>query len=228
MGVMGHSGHKNIADYRGGVLIGNFYEETQHMLTSSQGEQLLGLGARFQGEATTAATQKPEGRTGAELASSYARTDLTRVGKCVPPSLKFTHGDPHEQPVQCFATVNQLAFGEKCLGEPPVQQYLWSGKTRLNAAVPISTPEGGSSSSTLLGDTKRSQWAQVADSNMYTTSAQVAASSAALQAAANPAACHTAKCVPASEDGPAPVGRKAAGQFAAELDKNYHAICLRK
>jgi hypothetical protein len=63
--------------------------------------------------------------------------------------------------------------GEKCLGEPPVQQYLWSGKTKLNAFVPISTPEGSNSSSTLLGDTKRSQWAHVADDNMYATSAQV-------------------------------------------------------
>jgi hypothetical protein len=60
-----------------------------------------------------------------------------------------------------------------------VQQYLWSGKTKLNAAVPISTPEGSSSSSSgsgsskLLGDTKRSQWAHAADDNMYTTSAQV-------------------------------------------------------
>jgi hypothetical protein len=66
-----------------------------------------------------------------------------------------------------------VSAGEKCLGEPPVQQYLWSGKTKLNAFVPISTPEGSNSSSTLLGDTKRSQWAQVADDNMYATSAQV-------------------------------------------------------
>lgn len=54
-----------------------------------------------------------QGRTGAELTASYARTDLTRVGKCVPAPLKFTHGDPHEPRVQCFATVNQLAFGEQ-------------------------------------------------------------------------------------------------------------------
>ncbi|KAF6254204.1 flagellar associated protein [Scenedesmus sp. NREL 46B-D3] len=229
MGVMGHSGHKNIANYRGGVLIGNFYEEAEHRLTTSQGQQLLGLGAPFVGQATSAAAQKPEGRMGAELAASYTRTDLSRVGKCVPASLKFTHGDPHEPPMQCFATVNQLAFGEKSLGEPAVQQYLWSGKTRLNAFVPISTPEGSNGSgSTALGNTKRSQWARAADDDMYSTSAQVAADSTALQAAANSAACHTARCVPPSEDGPALVGKKAAGQFAAELDKNYHAIGLRK
>jgi hypothetical protein len=44
------------------VLIGNFYEEAEHRLTTSQGEQLLGLGTRFAGEATTAATQQPEVR----------------------------------------------------------------------------------------------------------------------------------------------------------------------
>jgi hypothetical protein len=60
-----------------------------------------------------------QGRTGGELAASYARTDLTRVGKCVPASLKFTHGDPHEPPVQCYATVNQLAFGEQQLLQRP-------------------------------------------------------------------------------------------------------------
>jgi hypothetical protein len=71
---------------------------------------------------------------------------------------------------------------------------------------------------------------QIADRlfNVLSFCLQVAANSAALRAAANPAACHTAKCVPASEDGPAPVGKKAAGQFAAELDKNYHAIGLRR
>lgn len=42
------------------MLIGNFYEEAEHRLTTSQGEQLLGLGSRFQGEAAAAAVQKPE------------------------------------------------------------------------------------------------------------------------------------------------------------------------
>lgn len=63
------------------------------------------------------------------------------------------------------------AAGEKCLGEPPVQQYLWSGKTRLNAAVPISTLD--STATTYLGDTKRQQWAHVTDNDRYTTTAQV-------------------------------------------------------
>lgn len=53
-----------------------------------------------------------QGRTGGELAASYNRTDLTRVGKCVPAALKFSHSDPFEQPVEYFATVNQLAYGE--------------------------------------------------------------------------------------------------------------------
>jgi hypothetical protein len=38
---------------------------------------------------------------------------------CVPPQLKFSHGDPAAPPVQCFATMNQLALG----GCPPSPQH---------------------------------------------------------------------------------------------------------
>lgn len=61
-----------------------------------------------------------QGRTGGELAASYARTDLTRVGKCVPAAQKFSHSDPHEPPPEYFATVSQLAHG-KMLGSPRLQ-----------------------------------------------------------------------------------------------------------
>eukprot|EP00878_Enallax_costatus_P036585 GHUV01041099.1.p1 GENE.GHUV01041099.1~~GHUV01041099.1.p1 ORF type:complete len:191 (+),score=50.71 GHUV01041099.1:252-824(+) len=170
MGVMGGSGHVNNTDYRDGILVGNWYENAENRAKAATGEHILGLGAPFRGEPTTAASQQSEGRTGAELAASYARTDLTRVGKCVPAAQKFSHSDPHEPPAEYFATVNQLAHGEKCLDEPPVQQYLWSGRTKNNALVPVSTLE---ESSTQLGDAKRNQWRQETADDMYTTTTQV-------------------------------------------------------
>eukprot|EP00775_Hariotina_reticulata_P004735 gene4735-4985_t len=179
MGVLGGSGHTNIADYRHGVLVGNWYENAEHRAQSGDGHHLLGFGAPFEGVATTAVAQHiqaglsllaayQQGKTGADLAASYCRTDLTRVGKCVPAALKFHHGDPQEPPMECFATINQLTYGEKVLGEPPVQQYLWSAKTELNA------------------------------------NEQVAA------------------------EGKAAVGKKPTGPFAAELNKGYHVMKLRK
>eukprot|EP00879_Flechtneria_rotunda_P015302 GHRR01015996.1.p1 GENE.GHRR01015996.1~~GHRR01015996.1.p1 ORF type:complete len:177 (+),score=57.20 GHRR01015996.1:659-1189(+) len=161
--------------------MGNWYENTENRTKQSTGQHILGFGAPFNAQATTASAQSPKGRTGPELAASYQRTDLTRVSKCVPATLKFTHGDPHEQSMTCFATLNQLAYGEKCIGEPRVEQYLWGHKTKQNEQVPINTLQGSSGSP--LGATKRAHWQQVAADEMYMTTTQAAAISTALEAA---------------------------------------------
>jgi len=80
-----------------------------------------------------------------------------------------------------------------------VQQYLWSGKTKLNANVPISNSSGGMqyavhslssnnqrsncklNSCATLNESKRKEWQQATAYNMYSTTSQSTAVAAVLQ-----------------------------------------------
>eukprot|EP00877_Chromochloris_zofingiensis_P009795 jgi/Chrzof1/5069/Cz15g10190.t1 len=113
---------------RGGVLIGNWYEDAvNQQQNATGGPHILGLGGALDATSVAQQTYSPEGKVGYDLSASYYREDLGRREACVPASLKFTHGDPYEPPVQCLATMNQLALGENAVGRttrPIVQGHM--------------------------------------------------------------------------------------------------------
>jgi hypothetical protein len=118
------------------------------------------------------------------------------------------------------------------VGEPPVQQYLWSAKTKLNANVPIRIGNGPRSTSNqtscaTLNESKRREWQQAAAYSMYSTTSETAAAAAVLpvEQAASQACCGADRRASA-EGQRASVGKS--GPFCADLNKNYHVLKLRK
>lgn len=133
------------------------------------------------------------------------------------------------------------------MGEPPVQQYLWSAKTKLNANVPIRNSTigmqscavhgltgngprltGNQTSCATLNESKRREWQQAAAYSMYSTTSETAAAAAVLpvvEQAASRACCGADTWV-STEGQRASVGK--AGPFCADLNKNYHVLKLRK
>ncbi len=158
----------------------------------------------------------------------------------MPLSQLLPHGGPTERPAGYFATLNQLAHGDKCDGEPGVQAYLWGPRGTHNAAVPVSMTlsrsfDGqkgtGSCSGGKLTASKHMQWAQHAANDAYATTARTAAEAVATLAATQAAA--TGVWRPAAAPPPSSglcqgqVGRKPVGPFVEELDRNHHTLQLR-
>jgi len=129
----------------------------------------------------------------------------------------FQHGSYQEPPDACFSTLNQLALGEKRLGEPRVHTYLWSGSKANDLGVPRSTAGDLS-----LTARKQRQWEEESGHDMYRTTSQTFQETVVGQHAKR----ETVK--PRAEGGqPAQVGRKATGENVDWLENPMHKAYLR-
>ncbi len=115
------------------------------------------------------------------------------------------------------------ATGDKKLGEPRVQTYLWSGSNAHSRTVPLGKTGAGLG----LTRSKVAEWQSEADpTGHFRTTSRGAAMQAALPAAISPSKTQTIK--PAAEGGQtAQIGRKPVGECVDECQKNYRRIGLR-
>ncbi|KAK9804854.1 hypothetical protein WJX72_008748 [[Myrmecia] bisecta] len=211
-GSIGLSNHKNA--YRNGVCVNNWAEvrlaADAACSPAAPAEPMVSV---------TRATFGPDGKFGAQIAVD--RQDMEQKYACTGRQMMFNHQGPKEGVVSCFTTLNQLAFGEKHLGEPRVTHYIWSGRNKVDAKVPQQVDH------LLLQTAKQRQWRDAAHADMYQTTSHTAA-----QAVADAArGIHTKRqiCKPAADGGQASqIGRKAKGECAQLFDKTYIKIGLRQ
>ena len=113
--------------------------------------------------------------------------------------------------------------GEKQLGEPNVQTYLWDGSNHHARTVPVKQ------SSLSLTRTKVAQWQEQADPySSFKTTSRSAALAAALPAADTPSKVVALLPSAEAEGGQAAqIGRKPTGSSQVECDKNYRRLGLR-
>jgi len=199
----------------------NFVEDMAATDFKATGKHVLGFGEAFSANSTQRTSFTPYGKTGDDLMYFSQRHDRELSNFGLKGDVLFRHGDFKQDPVKCHATLNSLTHGEKHLGEPRVQTYLWTGSNRLNQTVPLSTQ------TLSLTQRKAKEWEEAADpSSSFRTTTRSALYSSALPAAEQPVKRDTIK--PMADGGQlAQVGRKPVGGHAEECEKNYRRIGLR-
>ncbi|KAI8472793.1 MAG: hypothetical protein J3K34DRAFT_502353 [Monoraphidium minutum] len=127
-------------------------------------------------------------RRGRRAAAPDAHPAQPPASRCAPGALGTSHtahGEPGEAPACYWATLNSLAYGEKFLGMPRVQEFLFTGKNRADAKVPVGPPGLAAGAAPAgLAATKRDGWRAEGAADPWATTSRGALQEAALAAAA--------------------------------------------
>ena len=187
------------------------------------GRHVLGYKGKFRGDTTQRAAFAADGKTGAELAVSLHRADKVKAVTGLSKETTFFHGDAYAPPLECRATISQLAYQPPTLLEPKTGAFLWTGSTKHNDHVPTNVL----GSTTKLGS-KRGEWWDDEERNMYATTSRVEQLSTTFDAAGNKTKRTPAPLTrPAAlEEGgqPAQIGRRPNGFFNRELEGGYSDV----
>mmetsp|Transcript_28464 Transcript_28464/g.80318 ORF Transcript_28464/g.80318 Transcript_28464/m.80318 type:complete len:238 (-) Transcript_28464:194-907(-) len=209
---IGLSHHKH--EFRLGVNIGNWTEDREAVLV---GGSSVGGSGRFLGDTTQRTSYTPEGKYGAEALQASERQDLAVTAETTRDQDVLTrHGKFTEPAGTCYATLNQLTYGEKQLGEPRVATYLWWGTKFNDFNVPRDKLELG------LTTRKTNEWKEHEEHDMYQTTSKLAQEKVLGQ--------YTKRDIaqPQSEGGQPPsVGRKAGGEMVRSLEAPHRRTGLR-
>ncbi|KAK9866878.1 hypothetical protein WJX84_000479 [Apatococcus fuscideae] len=71
------------------------------------------------------------------------RVDLDKTYNCVPREELLCHHEADGSSVKTFLPLNPLTYGNKQIGEPAVQQYLWQARKKHDFKVPVKQISAG-------------------------------------------------------------------------------------
>ncbi|GMH32342.1 hypothetical protein BSKO_00176 [Bryopsis sp. KO-2023] len=175
---IGLSHHKN--EFSLGVTIGNWVEDHQGFKDKQTGKHIFGSRGPFESSTTQRTSFTPDEKYGSELLQSTSKDAVGKCGECVGQKCMFPHGDLYEQPIECHATLHQLAFKDTAtIGETPqrVQDFLWNGQKLNDSKVPLN------SKTFSRGTQKRQEWESQEDNDPFATTYMKASLEVAVHAA---------------------------------------------